>query len=124
MVPDLADRVVEPPQGLGDPLPGRVVRQFDGVLQAEADVIEAADNPVEQFPSLVALPRRGGGMGEVGEVGARSAVRYVPDHGHDECPVAVGTGLRLTRTGNVLASLRSPTSRALAAICLTVGCCW
>ena len=86
MVLDVADRVVEPPQGLGDPLPGRVVRQFDGLLQAEADVIEAADNPVEQFPSPVALPRGGGGTGEVGEVGAWLAVCHVPDYGHDEMP--------------------------------------
>jgi hypothetical protein len=121
VVTDLADRVVQAVQGISDPLHGRVMGQLDRGLQAEADVQQAAGHPVQELAAAAGLVCRGRGACQV----ARSAPGRSPVTSRITArmrrPVAVGIGLRLTRTGNVLRSLRRPASRARSAIGRAAG---
>lgn len=65
VVTDLVDGVVKALQGFGDPSPGYVVGQVDGGLQAQADIEQAIDDPVEQFLAAVYLLRSDSSPGEV-----------------------------------------------------------
>ena len=70
---------------------------------------------------VVVFLARGGSAGEVGEILAPPGLGDVRDYGQGEVAAAVATGLRLTSTGKVVPSLRSPTSRAPAPIGRALG---
>ena len=68
---DLADRVVQAAQGVGDLLHGHIMGQVNRGLQAEADVEEAVDHPVQEPAAAARLFCCGGGAGQIGQVSAR-----------------------------------------------------
>ena len=60
MTADLADRVIQPLQRLADPLPGQLGGLGRGRVQAEPDVEQAADDPVQQVLGVLRLLREHG----------------------------------------------------------------
>jgi len=106
VVADLADRVIQVPQGLGDLLHGGLVGQLDRVLQAEADAEQAVDHPAEQFPAAAGVICRSGGAGQAIRHGSTRRAR----HG----PRAAQRGRRWSaedRTGASLSTLPSARNR-------------
>ena len=121
MIADLADRVIQPLQRLADPLPGQLGGLARGRVQAEPDVEQAADDPVQQVLGVLRLLREHA-ADQADEVVLRPA-RCVASltTARTKWPLAVGTGLSVIVTGMVLPSLRSPTSPARSAIGRAVG---
>jgi hypothetical protein len=71
VVADLMDGVVELAQRIGDALAGHLAGQVSRGLQAEPDLEQAADDPVEQL--LVAVCVLGDGGAGPGPRGPRAA---------------------------------------------------
>ena len=120
MIADLADGVIQPPQRLADPIPGQLGGLACGRVQAEPDVEQAADDPVQQVLGVLRLLRE-----HDADQAARSSCQCSCvaslTTARTKWPLAVGTGLSVIVTGMVLPSLRSPTSRARSAIGRAAG---
>jgi hypothetical protein len=123
VVTDFVDGVVQVLESFGDPLPGRVMRQADGRLQAQADMEQAVDNPVEQVLTAVCLFGRHSRPGQVHQVITLPGLGDIADHGEGEM---VGGGRHRAEADldrSVTPSLRSPTSRAPAPMGRAWGAC-
>lgn len=83
MTADLMDDVIEPLERLADPLPGLLCGLACSRIQAETDVKQAGDNPVEQFLDVTCLLGQNG-LDQANEVVLVPFARSVPDHREDE----------------------------------------
>jgi hypothetical protein len=84
VVTDFVDGVVQVLESFDDPLPRRVMGQADSSLQAQADLEQAADNPVEQVLTAVCLFGRHSSPGQLHQVITLPGLGEVPDHRQGE----------------------------------------
>jgi hypothetical protein len=68
VIADFVDGVVQVLDGFGDALPGQVRGLAAGGLQAETDLEQVADDPVEQVLTAMCPCLGGRGPGELGQV--------------------------------------------------------